>query len=123
MDSIVLQNMQFYGYHGVLAEEKTLGQKFFVDARLAVDLKPAGRSDDVADTVSYAEVYGLVEAIVTGERFDLLEALAQRIATDILREFDKVQSVEVAIRKPGAPVKGHFDWFAVEIIRSREAHD
>lgn len=119
MDKILLQNMHFYGYHGVLAEEKVLGQKFFVDARLHLDLIPAGITDDVNDTVSYAQVYRVIEAIVTGERFDLLEALGHRIAGRILTDFPRVEAVELTIRKPGAPVQGHYDWFAVDITRSR----
>lgn len=123
MDRIILQNMHFYGYHGVLAEEKVLGQKFFVDARLALDLTAAGRSDQVEDTVSYAQVYRVIEAIVTEERYDLLEGLGHRICGEILREFGPVVQVELTIRKPGAPVQGHYDWFAVEITRGRSDYE
>lgn len=123
MDKIILHNMYFYGYHGVLEEEKVLGQKFFVDAELQLDLKPAGRSDDVEDTVSYAGVYRLIEEIVTKERFNLLEGLGHRICGQILTGYDKIAGVTLTIRKPGAPVNGHYDDFAVTLQRSRADYD
>lgn len=119
MDKIQLHNMYFYGYHGVLEEEKVLGQKFFVDAELCLDLRPAGRSDDVEDTVSYAGIYRLIEAIVTKERFNLLEGLGHRLCGAILDDQAKIQEVTLTIRKPGAPVNGHYDDFAVTVQRSR----
>lgn len=119
MDKILLHNMHFYGYHGVLQEEKILGQKFFVDAELRLDLRPAGRSDDVEDTVSYAGVYRLIEEIVTKERFNLLEGLSHRICGAVLDAHEKIEEVILTIRKPGAPVNGHYDDFAVTVQRSR----
>lgn len=123
MDKILMQNMHFYGYHGVLQEEKVLGQKFFLDAQLSLDLKKAGQTDDVSQTVSYADVYQLIEDIVTKENFDLLEALAHRICGAILAAFDQIDHVLLTVKKPGAPVNGHFDYFAVEVSRSRRDYD
>ncbi len=119
MDKIILKNMAFYAYHGVLAEEKVLGQKFYLDAELSLDLRAAGRSDDVEQTVSYAAVYRVIDGIVTGERFDLIEGLGHRICGEILASFDKVAAVRLTVRKPGAPVNGHYDYFAVELNRNR----
>lgn len=84
MDEIIMENMAFHGYHGVLKEEKVLGQRFYVDAKLYLDLKKAGESDNLNDTVSYAEVYKIIEHIMTKEKFELLEALAHKICNEIL---------------------------------------
>lgn len=119
MDKIVLKNLVFYGYHGVLPAENVLGQKFMLDLELAVDLHKPGFSDEVEDTVSYAQVYGLVKQIVEQRRFKLIEALAQCIASSILDSFSKVQEVCVDVKKPGAPVQGTFDYFGVNISRKR----
>lgn len=117
MDKIRLKNLGFYGYHGVLAEENKLGQKFFVDIEMTTDLKAAGLSDNVGDTINYAEVYSIVKDIVENSRFKLLEALAEAIAVKILREFAMVKELVINIKKPEAPVNGIFDYFAVEIRR------
>lgn len=119
MDKIILKNLVFYGFHGVLSEEKTLGQKFYVDVELSLDLKPAGLSDNVRDTVSYAQVFELVKEKVTNKKYCLLEALAEDIADDILNKYEKVKEVVVVIKKPEAPVQGIFDYFSIEIRRKR----
>jgi len=119
MDKIILKNLAFFGFHGVLNEEKTLGQKFYVDVELYLNLKSAGLSDNVRETVNYAEIYELVKEQVTDRKFNLLEALAENIAKEILLHYEKIEEVLVTVRKPEAPVQGIFDYFAVEIRRKR----
>lgn len=121
MDKIIMKNLSFYGYHGVMAEEKVLGQKFFIDVMLDVDVKKAGESDSVEDTVSYADVFEVVKKHAQVKRYHLLEALAEHISMDVLATFDKVHAVEVEVRKPEAPVNGVFDYFGVSIRRDRNA--
>lgn len=119
MDKITMKNLGFFGYHGVLKEENILGQKFFIDIDMFLDLQKAGISDDVEDTVSYALVYDKVRAIVENKSFKLIEALAEDIANTILREFPKVREININIRKPEAPVNGIYDFFGVEIRRRK----
>lgn len=119
MDKIIMKNLAFFGYHGVLQEENVLGQKFFIDIELFVDLKKAGLSDKVEDTVHYGEVYEKVKNIVENKRFKLIEALAENIAETVLDNFPKVNEICIKIRKPEAPVNGIFDYFGVEIRRKR----
>jgi len=121
MDQIVMKNLAFYGYHGAMAEENVLGQKFFIDLVLYVDLKQAGDSDNVVDTVHYGEAYELVKDIVENKRFNLIEKLAQTICNSLLQTFDKIEEVSIAVKKPEAPVPGIYDHFAVEMRRRREA--
>ena len=119
MDRIIMKNLAFYGYHGAMEEEKVLGQKFFIDAEIYVDLNKAGKSDEVEDTVHYGEIYDVIKNIVENYRFKLIETLAETIASSVLSGFIKVQEINVTIRKPEAPVPGIFDYVGVEIRRSR----
>lgn len=119
MDKIILKNLCFYGYHGVLKEENILGQKFFIDIELYLDLKKAGITDQVQDSVHYGEVYEVVKEIVENKRFKLLEALGENIANEVLNEFQLVDEMVVTIRKPEAPVHAIFDYFGIEIRRKR----
>lgn len=123
MDKIILENMAFHGYHGVLEEEKKLGQKFFVDAILYVDLKKAGETDCLNYTVNYGLVYEKIKEIVSFEKYNLLEALAERICKDILGSFKEIEKIMIKIKKPEAPVAGIFDYFAVQIERERDHID
>lgn len=120
MDKIILSNLGFYAYHGVLQAEKELGQKFFIDAELFLNTKEAGRSDDLTKSVSYAEVYEIIKDITENKRFDLIEALAETIAEEVLESYSMIKSIMVRVKKPEAPVKGIFDYFAVEIRRDKD---
>lgn len=120
-DKIIMSNMAFFGYHGVLKEENTIGQKFFVDAKLYMDTKEAGQTDDMNKGVSYAEVYDVIKVIVEDKQFNLIEALAENIASEVLAKFELLEGIKVTIKKPEAPVAGIFDYFGVEIYRGRHA--
>ncbi|EAE0010590.1 dihydroneopterin aldolase [Listeria monocytogenes] len=119
MDKIYLNELVFYGYHGVLAEETKLGQTFKVSLILGLSTKKAGVSDSVDDTVSYAEVYETVKEIVEGTPFKLIEALAEKIATEVLTGYPLLEEVTVKLIKPNPPIPGHYDSVAVEIERKR----
>lgn len=118
MDKILLSNLSFFGYHGVLAEESVLGQKFFVDIEMFMDLKLAGETDNLDYTVNYAKVYDIAKEYCEGRPFQLIEALAHNIAMKILKNFP-VEEVMVRIRKPEAPIRGIFDYAGVEVRRKR----
>jgi dihydroneopterin aldolase len=119
-DEILLEGLRFYAYHGVNPEERALGQRFTVDVILMVDLRRAGQSDDLADTVSYSAVYKVVRRIVEGEPRQLIEAVAEKIAVAILTGFPSVEHVTVTVRKPEVSMKGSMlDAAGVRIRRSR----
>lgn len=119
-DQIVLKGISARGHHGVLDFEKRDGQVFVVDVTMQVDLVPAGASDDLADTVNYAEVAGDIVALVEGEPLDLIEALAARIADKVLSR-PLVEAVEVVVHKPQAPVGHPFTDVQVRVVRERQA--
>jgi 7,8-dihydroneopterin aldolase/epimerase/oxygenase len=92
------------GVHGALPEERGRAQPFEVDLDLELDLRRAGVTDTLADTVDYAAVLAAAGRIVTGERHRLLERLATRIADDLLALDPAVSSVTVSVRKLRPPV-------------------
>lgn len=120
MDYIHLHDMQFYGYHGALPEETKLGQRFNVSLSLAVSLEEAGCTDELDQTVNYAEVYGVVKGVVEGEPVKLIEAVAERIAAAIQESFGhKVMGCRVRVIKPDPPIPGHYRAVEVDITRGR----
>ena len=116
-DSIKLVDMVFYGYHGVLPEEKTLGQRFSVDVTVYRDLRAAGVSDALGDTSDFGLVYRQVKDVMEGKSYNLLEAAAERIASNILEEDKAVAAVQLEIRKPSVPIPGALGASAVSIVR------
>ncbi|GGE54163.1 dihydroneopterin aldolase [Pullulanibacillus camelliae] len=119
MDKIYLNGMSFYGYHGVYSEENKLGQRFNADIILKLDLRPAGRTDDLEKTINYADVYNLTKRIIEGPPKKLVEAVAEEIADQLLKTFPRVQECLVKVIKPDPPIPGHYDSVAIELTRGR----
>jgi dihydroneopterin aldolase len=117
-DRILLSGMTFYGHHGVSAREQEEGQVFSVDVAIEATLHRAGHSDDLADTLDYREVYSRIREVMTGERFRLLEAVAEAIAHRLL-ELDRVEAVTVAVRKPHVRLGGPLAYAGVEVTRRK----
>lgn len=118
-DVIHLRGLEFFAFHGVLPEERRLGQQFIIDLDLFYDLQAAGKSDRVEDTINYAEVYRTVKGFVEGEPSSLIEHLAEKIAQGILTQFPCWQ-VRVELHKPHAPIQGIFKDVSVEIWREKK---
>ncbi len=118
-DLISIRGLTVQGIHGVLPAEKLAPQPFILDVDLAVDLSVSAGSDDLADTVSYAEVADEVAAVVESGSVDLIEHLAGRIAAVCLRH-DAVEAVTVTVHKPLAPLSLTFDDVSVTMRRSQE---
>lgn len=104
-DTLLLEGLRFFGYHGVYPEETALGQRFVVDVSMELDLRPAAADDELEATVDYFVVYDMVRAIVEGPARKLVETVVDECARTILKEFPLIDAVEVTMRKPGAPVK------------------
>lgn len=119
MDKIIINNLKIYAYHGVNPEEKEEGQNFFLDIVCKLDLKKPCQTDNVEDTVSYAQIIKLVRKIFTSEKYDLIEKAAQVVADSILDSYGQIEKVKITLKKPEAPMKADFDFVAVEISRER----
>ena len=68
LDKIYVNKMEFYGYHGVLPEENRLGQRFIVDLIVETDLKQAGLTDELEESISYVDLYQFVKRSLKGHR-------------------------------------------------------
>lgn len=120
-DRIVLAGMAFQARHGVNDWEKTEAQRFEVDLELELDLGAAGRDDDLAVTADYRGVYETTREVVERRTFELIEALAETIAREILAANHAVAAVVVRVRKPEVSLGGALDYAGVEIRRERGA--
>lgn len=117
MDQIRIKNLKIFAHHGVYEQEKEQGQNFCVNAVLHVDMERAGRSDDIADAVDYGAVCLFIDNYMRENRFDLLEAVTEHVAREILFEFPAVRKVEIEVEKPDAPIPLRFDSVSVKITR------
>lgn len=118
-DKILLNGAHFFARHGVSDEEQRLGGRYVVDVELERDFSRAATSDDLADTVSYSDVYRTVREIVEGKSFRLVETLAETIAQQLLARYS-AQAVMVRVKKQPPPTNGIIDYAGVEITRRRK---
>jgi dihydroneopterin aldolase len=118
-DRILLRGLRVFGHHGVLAHETDLGQVFVIDLELALDLGPAGRADDLGETVDYGSLAGRVAELVGGRPRRLVEAVAEDVASLVLAD-ERVHEVRVRVAKPHAPLPVDAAEVAVELVRGRE---
>ena len=117
-DRIAVRGLEAHAHHGVYDIERKRGQIFRVDAVLELDTAPAAAGDDLAKTVSYADLAQQLHAVLTGEPVDLLETLAQRLA-DVCLADPLVDAVEITVHKPDADLGVVFDDVTVTIRRER----
>jgi len=117
MDRIILNDLHFWGVHGVYPEEQLKKQEFIVSVKIYLDLSESSHSDQLEDTVNYAELIWQLQQIVEDKNYALLERLAQELADCVLAD-DRVQRVKIAVTKCLAQVKDYT--FAPMVVLERE---
>lgn len=115
---IHLRGLRFHAFHGVMAQERMVGNDYEVDLRLRVNVERAMLSDYVADTVNYAEVYQLAKQVM-GEPRNLVEHVAARIAQAILGKWSQVDEVNVCLTKRNPPMGADCEGAGVELCVTR----
>lgn len=117
-DRIELKGIRVFARHGVLPDERASGQVFEIDVMVHVDLEEAGRTDSLDATVDYGTLAVRVHDVVAGERWHLIERVAERVAEVALEDM-RVEQVDVTVHKPEAPITVSFQDVAVSITRRR----
>ena len=117
-DCIALTGLRVHGRHGLHEHERRDGQDFVVDVTIWVDLERAAATDELTDTIDYGTVATRTAEIVGGEPCRLIEAVAGRVAEELMRD-ERAHAVEVTVHKPAAPIPLEFVDVAVTARRSR----
>jgi dihydroneopterin aldolase len=116
---IHLNEMVFYGYHGVHDEERKLGQRFIVSASLHTNSALDAGIRNLEDTVDYTRVYADIKEIMESRQFQLLECCANTIADRLLADYPLIESLSICIQKPSVPIQGSLKSVEVEVFRQR----
>jgi dihydroneopterin aldolase len=116
-DIILLEGMQIPAALGVTAAERRMRRPVTLDLEVVTDLRAAGRSDQIRQTIHYERIFEVVEDVAGNHEHRLVESLGERIAQAVLSKFD-VESVTVTVRKP-QPIAGVLDYAGIRITRSR----
>ena len=119
LNIIKIRKATFYGYHGVRSEEQSVGGKFEADVDIYTDFSKAAKDDNLSETIDYHKVYSFVYHLALEQKYYLIEALAMKIADELLKEFKGIQKVAVKVRKNNPPLGGVVDHVEVEVIKDR----
>lgn len=117
MDEIRIDNLKIFAHHGVFEHENINGQNFYVNAVLYTDTEKAGTLDELESSTDYGSVCGLIHETMTKNTFRLIETTAQKTALEILKNFPLIESVDIEVRKPEAPIEMDFESVSVKIYR------
>lgn len=115
MAVIRMCDMEFYGYTGCLPEEKINGQTFIISCEMTCDDLPGTVTDELTDTVNYAEVYEVIKKETEESHCNLIEHLAHVIATKVLKVSNLITEVKITVSKPQAPIDGKFRTMETEV--------
>ena len=118
-DLVEIRGLKLRGRHGVTDLEREAEQPFIVNLAARLDARPAAILDDLGSTLDYEEAVRIISKIVTGESYQLIETLADRIARAILAN-TRVLDVWVRVAKTEAPLPEEVEEVAVEVSRSRD---
>jgi dihydroneopterin aldolase len=118
-DVILLENVQVPAALGVSVAERRMRRPVRVDLEIGRDLRAAGQSDRIRDSLDYSEIYRVVEEVASGQEHRLVEALGERIAAALLRDFE-IRWVRITVRK-SKPVAGVLDYAGIRLTRHRGA--
>ncbi|MGK5094134.1 dihydroneopterin aldolase [Deltaproteobacteria bacterium TL4] len=112
---VCLSNMIIFGYHGALAEENALGQRFEIDFEFKYYGDSAIATDQLQDTISYVDIYHLVCDTVAHQQYKLLETLGNAIIQKVIHQYPEILETQIRIRKPAVPLPGVLDHVEVEL--------
>ena len=112
MATIALEGMEFHAYHGCFAEEQVTGNTFYVDIYFDTDTSMAEDTDDLNETVNYAEVYEIIKSQME-LKSKLLEHVGKRIIDAITKRFPEVETIELKVSKMNPPIGGKVDNISV----------
>jgi dihydroneopterin aldolase len=114
---IELKSMKFYAYHGVSMQEKTVGNNFVVDLSYSFPMDKAFESDDLNDTINYADVYNVIK-LEMERPSNLIEHVTERISNALKSEFPQITYLKIKLSKLNPPIEGEIYSASIMIEKS-----
>lgn len=118
LDTIELRGLRVMAFCGILPEEVERRQPFEIDVDVACDLRAAGESDDLDNTIDYGSLVAEIQSLADDGRYGLLERFASDVAALVLTH-DLAQAATVTIRKLRPPVPQDLASSGVTVRRQR----
>ena len=121
MGKIVIEEMEFYAFHGHYQEEQIVGNRFLVDLEMDADLTAAATSDSLNDAVNYQQAYQIIKNEMRRTKSNLLENIGKRILDALYAEMEGIEKATIRIRKLNPPMGGPIKSVGVKMSRKKKA--
>ena len=121
MGKIVIEEMEFYAFHGHYQEEQIVGNRFLVDLELVTDLTAPAHSDNLKDAVNYQKAYQIIKNEMRRTKSNLLENIGKRILDALFNEMKGIEQATIRVRKLNPPMGGPIKSVGIEMSRQQES--
>lgn len=120
MGKIIIEEMEFYAFHGHYQEEQIVGNRFLVDLEMDADLTAAATSDNLNDAVNYQQAYQIIKNEMRRTKSNLLENIGKRILDALYDEMEGVEKASIRIRKLNPPMGGPIKSVGIKMSRKKK---
>lgn len=120
MDQILLENMEFFSFHGHYAEERKIGNRFRVSVSMDTDMQKPSQTDHLEDALDYRSVYETVKEEMKVPSH-LLEHVTGRIVESLCLKFSSIKRVTVKVTKLNPPLGGKTE--GVSVVISKDGYE
>ena len=117
MGKIIIEQMEFYAFHGHYREEQIVGNRFLVDLELETDLSVPAESDQLKDAVNYQQAYQIIKKEMKRKKSNLLENIGKRMLDALYEEMTGIEKITLRIRKMYPPMGGPINSVGVTMSR------
>jgi len=120
MGKIVIEEMEFYAFHGHYQEEQIVGNRFLVDLEMEADLSEPAASDSLGDAVNYQQAYQIIKNEMRRTKSNLLENIGKRILDALFAEMEGIEKATIRIRKLNPPMGGPIKSVGIKMSRKQK---
>jgi dihydroneopterin aldolase len=120
MGKIVIEEMEFYAFHGHYQEEQIVGNRFLVDLEMEADLTEPADSDNLNDAVNYQQAYQIIKNEMRRTKSNLLENIGKRILDALYAEMEGIEKATIRIRKLNPPMGGPIKSVGIKMSRKQK---
>ena len=120
MGKIIIEEMEFYAFHGHYQEEQIVGNRFLVDLEMDADLTKPADSDNLNDAVNYQQAYQIIKNEMRRTKSNLLENIGKRILDALFTEMEGIEKASIRIRKLNPPMGGPIKSVGIKMSRKQK---
>ena len=123
MNNLIIKGLEVFAYHGVHDFEKKEGQIFIIDIILDIPQLQGFETDEIDDVINYSQVIKVIKNSFSGQKYNLIEKTAYTVLESLFKTFKQINSADITIKKPNAPIKDKVEYVAFRVLKKRSDYN